>query len=141
MQTKLHQFQQQEWELRLQLRTEKRLQICIYIQWLRAMPISPSSRHQYKFKCDGWFPCNLIIILHYQLNIKLIFLKHFCNILLLFLLTSEKGRIINLNHMNSDVQNFTQDKVNSNGNLLIEISMTIMFVSIIIFSCMVLFGS
>jgi hypothetical protein len=42
--------------------------------------------------------------------------------------------------MNNDVQNFTQDKMNSNGNLLLEISMTIIFVSIIIFSCLVLFG-
>lgn len=42
--------------------------------------------------------------------------------------------------MNNDVQNLTQDKMNSNGNLFIEISMTIVFVSIIIFSCFVLFS-
>jgi hypothetical protein len=42
--------------------------------------------------------------------------------------------------MNNDVQNLTQDKMNSNGNLFMEISMTIIFVSIIIFSCVVLFG-
>ena len=42
--------------------------------------------------------------------------------------------------MNNDIQNITQDKMNSNGNLLMEVSMTIIFVSIIIFSCLVLFG-
>jgi hypothetical protein len=43
--------------------------------------------------------------------------------------------------MNNDVQNLTQNKMKSNGNLLMEISMTIIFISIIIFSCLVLFGS
>jgi hypothetical protein len=43
--------------------------------------------------------------------------------------------------MNNDIQNLAQGNMNSNGNLLIEISMTIVFVSIIIFSCMVLFGA
>jgi hypothetical protein len=42
--------------------------------------------------------------------------------------------------MNNDVQNLTQGKMNSNGNLLMEVSMTIIFISIIIFSCLVLFG-
>jgi hypothetical protein len=42
--------------------------------------------------------------------------------------------------MNNNVQNLAQNKMNPNGNLLMEISMTIIFVSIIIFSCIVLFG-
>jgi hypothetical protein len=42
--------------------------------------------------------------------------------------------------MTNDVQNFTQDNLNSNGNLLLEISMTIVFICIIVFSCFVLFG-
>jgi hypothetical protein len=47
----------------------------------------------------------------------------------------------NPNFMSNDIQNLAQDNMNSNGNLLIEISMTIVFVSIIIFSCIVLFGA
>jgi hypothetical protein len=43
--------------------------------------------------------------------------------------------------MNYNVQNFNRDKMNANRNLLIEVSFTILFVSIIIFSCVVLFGS
>lgn len=43
--------------------------------------------------------------------------------------------------MGNSIQNFTQRKANSNTYLFIEISMTIVFVSIIIFSCLVLFGS
>ncbi len=43
--------------------------------------------------------------------------------------------------MNEDIQNLTQNKINSDGNLSIEISMAIIFISIIIFSCLVLFGS
>jgi hypothetical protein len=43
--------------------------------------------------------------------------------------------------MNNDVQNFTEGKINPNGNVLIEISLTIVFLSIIVFSCLVLFGS
>jgi hypothetical protein len=43
--------------------------------------------------------------------------------------------------MNNDIQNLAHDKVNSNANTFIEISLTVVFVSIIIFSCLVLFGS
>ena len=43
--------------------------------------------------------------------------------------------------MNRNVQNITRENTNSNGDLFIEISMTVVFISIIIFSCLVLFGS
>jgi len=43
--------------------------------------------------------------------------------------------------MNNDVQNFTEGKINPNGNALIEISLTIVFVLIIIFSFFVIIGS
>jgi len=42
--------------------------------------------------------------------------------------------------MDNEVQNFTQAKSSSGENLIIEILMTIVFVSIIVFSCIVLFG-
>jgi hypothetical protein len=41
--------------------------------------------------------------------------------------------------MSENIQNLTKDKKNS--NVLIEISLALVFVSIIIFSCLVLLGS
>jgi len=43
--------------------------------------------------------------------------------------------------MNNDYQNFAREKVNSDTNTLIEMSMTAVFIAIIIFSCLVIFGS
>ena len=43
--------------------------------------------------------------------------------------------------MNNDYQNFAREKVNPDTNTLIEISMTAVFITIIIFSCLVIFGS
>ena len=47
---------------------------------------------------------------------------------------------LNLSQMSANVQNFTHDNTNSNGNLFLEISMTVIFVSIIIVSCLILLG-
>jgi hypothetical protein len=43
--------------------------------------------------------------------------------------------------MSANVQNFTNDKSDSKGNLFVEISLTVSFVAIIILSVLVLFGS
>gem|GEM_PF-2161239 len=44
--------------------------------------------------------------------------------------------------MNNNVQNFVHKvNLNTNANTIIEVSMTVVFVAIIIFSCLVLFGS
>ena len=43
--------------------------------------------------------------------------------------------------MGENAQNLTNHKVNSNSNTIIEISLVAAFVLIIIFSCLVLFGS
>jgi hypothetical protein len=43
--------------------------------------------------------------------------------------------------MSSDIQNFTNDKSDSDSNLFVEIILTVTFVTIIILSALVLFGS
>lgn len=51
----------------------------------------------------------------------------------------EQNKKLILNPMNNNMQNSTTEKENSNP--FIEVSLTIVFVSIIVFTCLVLFGA